>query len=125
MALLEPSGLMHPYWVLTIHGLVWHILLVFIACYCTASGLTDRDDRHFMSALTLFLLFCIPATAINLATEGQADMFYISPYHPITQVVFHEISLALGIGPGIGIYLASIGVGAYLSHRLLGSVFGN
>lgn len=123
MALLEPSGLMHPYWTLTLHGLVWHIFLIFIACYCTASGLAGRDRRHFVSALLLFFLFCLMATAINLLTVGRADMFYISPYHPITQVVFHEISLALGIWPGIGIYLASICAGAWVSRRLLWLIF--
>lgn len=119
MALVEPSGLMHPYWTLTLHGLGWHILLIFIACYCTASGLACRTDRCFLSALPLFFAFCLVATAINLFTEGQADMFYISPYYPVTQVLFHEISLALGTGSGIAVYLSSVCMGAFLSRRLL------
>ena len=119
MALAEPSGLMHPYWTLTLHGLGWHILLVFIACYCTASGLASKTGCRFLSALPLFFAFCLTATAINLFTEGQADMFYISPYYPVTQVVFHEISVALGTWPGIAVYLASVCAGAFLSRRLL------
>ncbi len=122
MALAEPSGLMHPYWTLTLHGLGWHILLVFIACYCTASGLACKTGCRFLSALPLFFIFCLAATAINLFTEGQADMFYISPYYPVTQVLFHEISVALGIGPGIAVYLASVCAGAFLSRRLLNRV---
>lgn len=125
MALLEPSGLMHPYWTLTLHGLLWHILLVFLALYCTASGLAGKNGQDFVSALLLFFLFCLIATGINLFTGGRADMFYISPYYPLTQVVFREISLALGIWPGIGIYLASICLGAYLSRRILEIIFRN
>ncbi len=125
MALLEPAGLMHPYWTLTLHGLLWHILLIFIAFYCTAARLTHRDNRYFLSALLLFFLFCLAATAVNLFTKGRADMFYISPYYPITQVVFHQISVTLGIIPGIAVYLAAICVGAYFSHRILELIFGN
>lgn len=49
-------------------------------------------------------------------------MFYISPYYPITQVVFHQISLALGVIPGIGIYLISICVGAFLCFKGLNKI---
>lgn len=125
MALLEPSGLMHSYWTLTLHGLLWHILLIFIAFYCTAAGLAGKNSHGFVPALLLFFLFCLIATGINLFTGGRADMFYISPYYPLTQVVFREISLALGIWPGIGIYLASICLGAYLSRRILEIIFRN
>lgn len=117
MALMEPSGLMHPYWTLTLHGLLWHILLVFIALLCAASGLAGRSARDFLWAALLFSLFCLVATFINVLTGGKADMFYISPYYPITQVVFHQISLTLGILPGIAIYLTSICTGAFLCHK--------
>ena len=30
MVFIDPSGLMHPYWTLTLHGFIWHILLIFI-----------------------------------------------------------------------------------------------
>lgn len=123
MALLEPSGLMHPYWTLTLHGLLWHILLVFIGFYSTASGLAGKDKGCFLPALLLFFMFCALATAINIATLGRADMFYISPYYPVTQVIFHEISLVLGIGLGIGVYLLSICAGAFLSRQLLEVIF--
>lgn len=119
MALAEPSGLMHPYWTLTLHGLLWHILLVFIAFFCAASGLAGRSTHDFLGTVPLFFIFCFIATLINIFTGGKADMFYISPYYPITQVVFHQVSLALGIFPGIAVYLMSICMGAFLCHRLL------
>lgn len=124
MALVEPSGLMHPYWTLTLHGLLWHILLIFIACFCCASGMAGDDNRTFFYTLPLFYFFCLIATAINILTLGRADMFYISPYYPITQVVFHEISVVLGIWPGIIIYLLSICVGAFLCRKLLNFISG-
>ena len=123
MALLEPSGLMHPYWTLTLHGLLWHVLLIFIACCCTASGIAGPEASGILPALPLFFLFCLAATAVNILTEGRADMFYISPYYPITQVVFHQISVAMGIGPGIAVYLAFVCAGAFASRRLLNRLF--
>lgn len=119
MALLEPSGLMQPYWTLTLHGLLWHIFLVFIAFFSAASGLAGRSTRDFLHTIPLFFIFCLMATAINVLTDGKADMFYISPYYPITQIVFHQISLTLGVVPGIVIYLASICVGAFLCYKAL------
>ena len=118
MALAEPSGLMHPFWTLTLHGLLWHIFLVFIALFCAALGLAGKTTRDFLCTVPLFFVFCLVATAINVLTGGKADMFYISPYYPVTQVVFHQISLILGVIPGIGIYLASICVGAFLCSKL-------
>ena len=50
-------------------------------------------------------------------------MFYISPYYPVTQAVFHEISLAAGILPGIAVYLISICVGAALCRLLLNRLY--
>ena len=117
MALAEPSGLMHPYWTLTLHGLLWHILLVFMAFFCTRFGLAGKTTRDFLYTIPLFFVFCLIATAVNVLTAGKADMFYISPYYPITQVVFHQISLALGVAPGIGIYLLSICAGAFLCYK--------
>lgn len=122
MALAEPSGLMHPYWTLTLHGLLWHIFLIFIAFFCAHSGLASRTTRDFLCTIPLFFTFCLIATVINVLTGGKADMFYISPYYPITQVVFHQISLALGVVPGIVIYLISICTGAFLCYKLLNAL---
>ncbi len=119
MALLEPSGLMYPYWTLTLHGLSWHVMLIFIGLYTAFSGLSGRRAADYLPALPLLALLCLAATAINTATHGQANMFYISPYYPITQVVFHQISLRLGIPAGIAVYVGSLCAGGFLSHMLL------
>lgn len=119
MALTEPSGLMHPYWTLTLHGFGWHIFLVFIAFFCAGAGLTRKTTRDFLYTIPLFFVFCLIATAINVLTDGKADMFYISPYYPITQVVFRQISLVMGVMPGICIYLMSVCAGAFLCYTVL------
>lgn len=120
MALAEPSGLLHPYWLLTVHGLLWHVILIFISLFISFSGLSGRTGKDFAQTLPLLALFCGIATVINIATRGAADMFYISPYYPITQVVFHSIALRFGNAAGIGAYLACLCAGGWLCHRLAG-----
>lgn len=117
MALVEPSGLMHPYWVLTIHGLVWHVLLIFISLLISFHDIGSHDIQGYLHTLLLFLFFCGIATIINVVTHGVADMFYISPYYPVTQVVFDQISIHYGIAVGITIYLTAVCMGGYLCHK--------
>ena len=45
-------------------------------------------------------------------------MFYISPYHPSVQPIFRQIAEALGIFPGILIYLAAVLAGSRLTHKI-------
>lgn len=116
MALAEPSGLLHPYWTLTIHGLLWHVILIFISLFIAFSGRSGHSVRSYLQMLPLFGVFCIIAALINALTKGAADMFYISPYYPMTQVVFDKISIHYGIGIGIMVYLLSICLGGLLCH---------
>ncbi len=118
MALAEPSGLLHPYWTLTMHGLLWHIMLIFIGLFLAFSQIPFRTPGGYLRTLPMLGAFCLIATAINVSTGGAADMFYISPYYPVTQVVFHELSLRLGTGAGILIYMLSLCIGGFLFHML-------
>ncbi len=120
MALAEPSGLMHPYLTLTLHGFFWHFILIFLGLYCAMSGAAGTEWRWFFRTIPLFLLCCLIATAVNVAAHpyGNADMFYISPYYPNGQVVFHQISLTIGTLAGNILYLLSVLLGAALCHRL-------
>lgn len=119
MALLEPSGLLHSYWTLTLHGLLWHILLIFIGMFCGTSDLAGRGAMEYLKTLPLLGLFCLVATAVNIATHGQADMFYISPYYPVTQIFFYQLSLRYGICAGIVLYLIALCLGGFLAHLLM------
>lgn len=44
-------------------------------------------------------------------------MFYISPYYPNGQVVFHEIALTIGTVPGNILYLLSVAPGRFSVPR--------
>ena len=120
MALAEPSGLFHPYWLLTLHGLIWHLLLIFIGLVIAFFHLADLSFRGYVKALPLFCICCAVADFINRTAKplGQADMFYISPYYPSAQVFFHEIALALGITLGNLIYLLAVCIGGLLIHLI-------
>lgn len=122
MALLEPSGLLYPYVTLTLHGLTWHILLIFIGVYCHKSGLAGTENAAYAKTLPLLAVFLILASIVNIATRGQADMFYISPFYPVNQVFFYQISLILGTPAGIALYLFSICLGGYIIHYCLGKL---
>ena len=51
-------------------------------------------------------------------------MFYISPFYPNNQIVFHEIAMTLGITAGNLIYLASVCFGGFLIHTIFAWIFG-
>lgn len=121
MALAEPSGLLHPYWTLTMHGLVWHILLIFIGLLIGFSGFSDHRLKGFVRTLPLFGICCLIASFINVSTHtiGEANMFYISPYYPTSQAVFHEIAVKLGVMGGNVVYLASICLGGFFFHLFM------
>lgn len=122
MALGEPSGLMHPYWTLTLHGFFWHFMLIFAALFCSFRGLSIKNIRGYFRTIPLFIVCCIIASAVNILSHpyGNADMFYISPYYPNGQIVFHTIALELGILPGNLIYLAGVIAGGAVFHGLAG-----
>ncbi len=121
MALAAPAGLMHPYWTLTLHGFLWHFILIFLGIYCWRSRLSQAGFSGFARTLPLFFICILIATAVNVWTgpEENADMFYISPYYPSLQVVFHSIALYIGIIPGNIVYLFCVCLGAALIHVIL------
>lgn len=120
MALLEPSGLMHPYWTLTLHGFLWHFMLIFVGLYCALSGRAGTKILDFFRIIPLFFICCAIATAVNVASHpyGNADMFYISPYYPNGQIVFHQIALEIGVTAGNLVYLTGVLAGGFLVHLL-------
>lgn len=119
-ALIVSEGFCHIHWSLTLHGYVWHLLLVMTGLLLGLSGRTDLSPGGFLATLPVFVLVCLIATLINVLApgHGQADMFYISPYHPSTQFFFHEFAMHAGILPAHLLYLACICVGAYVIHRI-------
>lgn len=118
-ALIIPEGFRHIHWTLTLHGYLWHILLILIGLAIAWSGRSDLSRRGFGRTIPVFVICCCIATLINIYApgHGRADMFYITPYYPSSQPVFHEIALEIGIIPANLLYLATVCFGGYLVHQ--------
>ena len=119
-ALIVSEGFRGIHWTLTLHGYVWHLLLVCIGIFVFISGRSDLSWKGYARTLPIFFASCVLAFLINILApgHGQADMFYISPYYPSTQPVFHEIALHIGILPANFLYLVTICIGAALLHLI-------
>lgn len=112
--------MMHPYWSLTIHSFMWHILLVFIGLLIAFSGMGSVSWKGFTGSTGLFLACCGIATAVKILAGpyGYPDMFYISPYYPTTQPFFSTIAEQFGIMAGDLAYIAAIIMGAFILHLI-------
>ena len=126
MVFLEPSGLMHSYITLTLHGFFWHILIIFVGFYIGMSGQGNRTLSGFWRTLPIYVSGALLATLFNVmfAPFGEISMFYISPYEPSTQIVFHDIALRLGTGAGIASYMCATCLGAFLVHLVWNRAWG-
>ena len=52
---IDPSGIFHPYWMLTLHGILWHLMLIFVGFVIIFSHEADLTTRGFLRTLPLFL----------------------------------------------------------------------
>lgn len=118
-ALLVSDGFRHIHWSLTLHGYLWHLILILMSLVIFCSGLSDLSFKGFLRTLPFFAFCCCIATFINLTApeHGTADMFYISPYHPSVQLLIHDIALQYGILTGHLVYLTAVCLGACLIHK--------
>ncbi len=125
LALLETSGLSHEYWTLTLHGFLWHTLLVFLGLLVIATGNGPRSLRDFGRATALFLMLCCAAFAINLAffraSGGQINMFFIGPAsNPL--IVYKDVAARFGWYAATALYIPCVCLGAglvYAAEHLL------
>ena len=117
LALLEPSGLSHDYWTLTLHGFVWHTLLVFIGLFLILSGNGPKSLKDFGRATVLFLILCGMAFCINLAlfraSNGEINMFFVGPANT-TLIVFKDIAARFGWYAATALYIPCVSFGAWL-----------
>lgn len=117
MAFIEPSGIVHEYWTLTLHAFLWHMLLVFLGFYLIASGRGAKTVRDYRSSVVLFLALAGIAFIINLIfwipSEGSIKMFYVGPAtSPL--IVFKSISETCGWLVCDLVYLPAVSLGAFL-----------
>lgn len=121
MVFADPSGIFYPYWTLTLHGVFWHLIVIFIGLYAGLSGFAASDSlKGYLKALPIFAVCCAIALCINYALHpyGGANMFYIDPYAPSVQIVFRDISRIFGIWPGIISYIAAMALGGFVCHLI-------
>lgn len=122
LALLEPSGLSHEYWTLTLHGFLWHTLLVFLGLFLLLSGNGPRSFKDFCCASMLFLILCSIAFCINLiflrASGGEINMFFVGPANnPL--VVFNQIAVRFGWYSATAVYIPCVCLGAWLIYTVV------
>lgn len=116
----DTSGLHHTYFPLEFHSYMWHILLIILGLFAGHSRAADYTNSGYKKSTGIFLACALIATLCNIVFSpfGKINMFYISPYFPMTQKVFRQIAGLLGNPIGIFIYMLSIMLGAWLIHHL-------
>ena len=116
---IDPSGIFHPYWTLTLHGVLWHLMLIFVGFVIIFSRKADLTTKGFLRTLPLFAFFCLAAEVLNsiLHRFSAANLFYISPWEMSTQLLFGDIDRTLGRPIGILLYILAMIAGAWLIHN--------
>lgn len=113
----EPSGLLHSYWTLTLHALIWHMLLVFVGFYLYFSDRGGHTVTDYRRASVTFLILCGVAFSINLlfwdVSGGSINMFFVGPRNS-SIVVFKQISEMFGWYVSTALYIPAQCFGAYL-----------
>ena len=117
MALIEPSGIVHSYWTLTLHAFIWHISLIFIGLYLLASGRGGTSIQDYKAAAKTFVVLCGVAFAINLllrdVSGGTVNMFFVGPSNS-SLLVFKQISEMFGWYVSTALYIPAVCLGAFL-----------
>ena len=123
VALAVPSDMLRVQILFASHGFLYHGIMI-VEALAAALALRRRHVK-FRPAVWLFLGMAAIAEGINVAghlwigdIHREPNMFYITPYYPSTQVVFHDIALRLGIFPEIVIYMTAIILFSYGIFRL-------
>ena len=124
-AFFDTSGMHYHYAPLTIHSYAWHILLILLGCYCGLCKKTERSYRGLRFSISLYLVCCLIATAINLTFDrfGEINMFYINPHYTMNQKVFSQISGSFGNPAGIAVYILASITGASLFHLFFRKIY--
>ena len=117
MAFVEPSGITHAYWTLTLHAFIWHMMLVFIGLYLAFSDRAGKTMKDYRAASVTFLCLSGIAFCINLifwkAAEGDINMFFVGPrISPL--IVFEWIAETFGWYVSTALYLPVVCLGAFL-----------
>ncbi len=125
MAFIEPSGIVHEYWTLTLHAFIWHMMLIFVGLYLAISNRGGKTMKDYKYATVTFVILCAIAFTINLllrdVSGGSVNMFYVGPSNsPL--LVFKQISESCGWYVSTLLYIPAVSLGSliiFLPIRLL------
>ena len=113
----EPSGLLLSHVFLTVHALIWHMLLVFIGLFLCFSGRGGNQKSDYAHATITFLALSGIAFGLNCfvqyGLEKHMNMFFVGPGNsPLA--VFSQFSKWFGWYINTPIYLFAVCLGAYI-----------
>ena len=119
MAFIEPSGITHAYWTLTLHACVWHMLLIFVGVYLARSGKAAQSIGEYKYAIVTFVILCAFALTMNFifyeASSGWMNLFYLGPANsPL--IICKDICKNYGWYVNLPAYMFACCVGAFVFY---------
>ncbi len=133
-ALIYPEDILRTYTALTLHGFIWHGILLFISLLILITGRAGTSAKALSNAAVLFAALCAIAVMINIMTEplmqslhaadpaivhSYAAMFYLNPYHISPQPLVGAIQKTAGIPAGLLLYSTAVAAAGSVAARLL------
>ena len=92
--MLLPSTVFTDFLFVDLHTMIWHILLVCLGVLQWCGGTAGQKASDLLGCAAVFLLFAGIAAALDCALPQLAEegfnMFYLSPYIPISMSDFVE-----------------------------------
>ena len=112
-----PQSILIDYVTITVHSLVWHLMLIFLGCYLSFSKRAGTEKQDYISSVKTFLVLCVIAFALNLAlwdvSGGTVNNFFIGPANT-TLIIFADIAAKFGWYVSTALYIPTVCLGAYL-----------
>ncbi len=121
---LDTTGLHFRNAFLTCNSYLWHLMMIVLSLFLFHNVESDLSANGYKKVCVVYLIHASIATILNVVFRrfGSLNMFYISPYQKMYQIVFKEIGEASGNTFAIVIYIiASLlggGIVMYLYHLL-------
>ena len=122
MAFIEPSGIVHEYWTLTLHAFIWHMMLIFIGIYLIASGRFAKTGKDYWHATFTFIALCAVAFSINLifrdVSGGSINMFFVGPRNS-SLIICKQIAEVFGWYVSTVLYIPAVSLGAWIVKTIV------
>ena len=115
----EPSSLLRPYLLMTLHGFLWHAILMFLGIYIALSGRCLKNKKDFITSTKVYATLCSIALVLNVSLKnvsgGMINAFYLGPkVSPV--IIFRNISERFGWFTNLLVFVCAMTLGAYLVY---------